>query len=316
MRIIYGLDNLEKPDRPVVLTIGNFDGVHLGHQAIFRQVAELAINHHFLPMVMTFEYHPLKLLAPKSAPPLLMPLDQRFRIMQSLGIEQVVVAQCLHSLLDLGRDEFIESVLMKKMDLRFIVEGPNFKFGHDRSGNIDYLIQVGPKFGFQAIKIDAIKVDLDDHGQRSISSSLVRTLISSGQVRQAKKCLGRPYQISGKVITGAQRGRTIGFPTANMEIPDQLLPEHGIYAASAQIDGSSFPAAVVIGPAPTFEQYQTAIEAFLLDYSGDLYGKNLSLSFYQRLRDIIKFDSPAELVMQIDKDVQAVRTIIQREENA
>jgi riboflavin kinase/FMN adenylyltransferase len=316
MRTVYGLDNLERPANPVVLAIGNFDGVHLGHQSIMRHVTNLAKSNGFLPAVMTFECHPLKVLAPKMAPATLMPIDRRIEIMESLGIELVVVCRCTHSLLDLSRDEFVENVLMQLFDLKYVVEGPNFKFGRDRSGDINYLIDVGPQFGFQAIKIDPVQLDLDNHGIKTISSSLVRKLVAAGQVDLARKCLGRPYQIAGKVITGAQRGRTIGFPTANLEIPDQLLPEHGIYATCAEVNNRFHPAAVVIGPAPTFEQYKTAIEAFLLDYSGDLYGKNVAIHFYRRLRDIIKFDDPSELVRQIDEDVRIVRNIIHLEGSA
>jgi len=263
---------------------------------------------------MTFECHPLKILSPTSAPPTLMPLPQRLEIMESLGIELVAVTRCLHSLLDMERDQFVQDVLMTLFDLRYVVEGPNFRFGHDRSGDIDHLIRIGPRFGFQAIKIDPVQLELGDLGTRTLSSSLVRKLVAAGRVDLARHCLGRPYRIAGKVITGARRGRTIGFPTANLEIPDQLLPEKGIYAARACVAGHSHPAAVVLGPAPTFEQYQTAIEAFLLDYSGDLYGQNIDLHFYRRLRDIIKFDDPSELVEQINSDVLAVRDIIHREE--
>ncbi len=315
MKVIYGLENLVRSERPVVITIGNFDAVHLGHQAILRRVVELAKNHDFLPVVMTFEFHPLKFLNPKAAPAMLMPLDRRLAIMENIGIELVVVARCVASLLHMERDEFIRDVLLKFFHVHSIIEGRNFRFGCDRTGDIDHLIRVGPKFGFQAVRIESIQVDLDDLGVKTISSSLIRKLIADGRVDLARRGLGRPFSLAGKVITGANRGRTLGFPTANLDTGEILLPQDGIYAARAGIDGNSFPAAGVIGPAPTFEQYQRAVEAHVLDYQADLYGKIISLDFYRRIRPIMKFDNSAHLVDQINRDIETVRDILNREEN-
>jgi riboflavin kinase / FMN adenylyltransferase len=315
MKIIDGLENLVRPERPVVMTIGNFDGVHLGHQAILRRVVELARNHDFLPVVMTFECHPLKFLHPKAAPALLMPIERRLAILEEMGIEQVVVLRCVGSLLHMKRDEFIRDVLLKYFQINSVIEGRNFRFGCDRTGDIDHLIQVGPKLGFQAIRIESIQVDLGELGVKTISSSLVRKLVSGGRVDLARRCLGRSFQIVGKVVAGAHRGRTIGFPTANLEPGEMLLPEDGVYAIRARIEDKYYPAAGVIGPAPTFEQFQRAIEAYVLDYQGDLYGKTIALDFYRRIRPIVKFDTSDKLVEQINRDVQAVRDCLSREEN-
>jgi riboflavin kinase/FMN adenylyltransferase len=313
MQVIYGLENLCRPDRPVAMTIGNFDGVHLGHQAIMRRVVELAKTHNLIPAVMTFEYHPAKILHPDLAPPLLMPMDQRIAIMEKLGIELVLVTRCRKSFFQKDREAFIREVLLKSFDLKFIVEGENFRFGCDRGGDINYLIEVGPTLGFQGVKIESIRVNLPEIGDRPISSSLVRKLISTGKVDLAKHCLGKPYALVGQVISGAQRGRTIGFPTANLNVGGQMLPFFGIYAARMEFDNQLHSAAAVIGPAPTFDQYQPAIEAFLIDYRGDLYGKNVHLHLYKRIRDIVKFESSDTLVAQIKKDVDDVIDILNRE---
>lgn len=314
MQVVYGLENLYRPDRGVSLTIGNFDGIHLGHQAIMRRVVELAKERNLIPTVMTFECHPAKILHPDLAPPLLMPMPQRIALMEKLGIELVLVTRCRKSFFQKDRETFIREVLLQSFDLKYVVEGENFRFGCDRGGDINYLIETGPSLGFQGVKIESIRVNLPEIGDRPISSSLVRKLISTGKVDLARRCLGKPYALFGQVISGAQRGRTIGFPTANLDVGGQMLPFFGIYAAQAQIDNRFHPAAAVIGPAPTFDQYQTAIEAFLIDYTGDLYGKNIQLHLYKRVRDIVKFDSSDELVAQIKKDVEDVQTILKQEE--
>jgi riboflavin kinase / FMN adenylyltransferase len=315
MKIIDGLENLVRSERPVVMTIGNFDGVHLGHQAIIRRVVELARNHDFLPMVMTFECHPLKFLNPKAAPALLMPIERRLAILEEMGIDEVVVLRCVGSLLHMERDAFIRDVLLKYFQIHSIIEGRNFRFGCDRTGDIDHLIHVGPKLGFHAVRIESIQVDLGEQGIKTISSSLVRKLVSGGHVDLAWRCMGRPFQLVGKVVAGAHRGRTIGFPTANLEPGEMLLPEDGVYAVRTRIDEKYFPAAGVVGPAPTFDQFQRLIEAYVLDYQGDLYGKTIALDFYRRIRPIVKFDSSDKLVEQINRDVQAVRDCLSREEN-
>ncbi|MFA5864351.1 MAG: bifunctional riboflavin kinase/FAD synthetase [Phycisphaerae bacterium] len=314
MRIILGLENLKRPDRPVALTIGNFDGMHLGHQSIVRKVVELAKSNNLMPVVVTFEFHPLKFLTPQKTPGLLMSLEEREKIMSEMGIELVVVARCNDALLKMERDEFIGNILMRYFDVNFIVEGPNFRFGHDRTGDIDYLIRTAQEFGFHAIKIDPVQVNLGNLGVQTLSSSLVRKLISSGKVDLARNCLGRPYQLIGEVIAGVRRGRSIGFPTANLDVGEQLLPQHGIYAARVQMGDSLYPAAAVIGPAPTFEQYETAVEAYLIGYNGDLYGRKVILNLYRGIRDIIKFQDAPQLVEQIKHDVKSVLEILKQEE--
>jgi len=314
MRTVTGLDNLIRPDRPVAMTIGVFDGVHLGHQAIFRRVVELARQHNFLPALMTFEYHPLKFLDPPRTPGLIMPLDERLKIMERFGLELVVIARCSRELFRMERDEFVRNVLIKYFDLRCVVEGPNFRFGCDRTGDIDHLIRIGPGFGFQAVKIDPILVDLDERGTQTVSSSLVRKLITEGRVDLARRCLGRPFRLFGRVVTGARRGATIGFPTANLDVAGQMIPQNGIYAARLHLDDATYPAAAIIGPAPTFEQYQTVVEAHVLDFTGDLYGRRVSLDLHGRIRDIVKFAGTQDLARQIEQDIRDVRRTIEREE--
>lgn len=317
MQIVYGLENLTRPETPVALAIGNFDGVHRGHQSILRRVVELANTHRLTPVVMTFEFHPLKVLAPQSAPALLMPLARRQQIMAQLGIKLVVVARCVHSFLQMDRGQFVRDVLMKCFDVKYIVEGPNFRFGCDRTGDIDYLIRVGHEFGFQAIKMEPVRVNLDDLGTQTVSSSLIRRLIAAGRVDLARMCLGRPYELLGPIVVGTRRGRTIGFPTANLDPGEQLRPQEGVYVTEATVDDRTYPAATVVGPAPTFGQMRPVVEAHFLGYDdGDLYGRDLRLGFYRRIRDIHKFTGAAELVPQIQRDVAAVREFFNREEKS
>jgi riboflavin kinase/FMN adenylyltransferase len=313
MQVIYGLEKFCQPDRAVTLAIGNFDGVHVGHQTILQKVVEVAHEHALVPTVMTFEYHPAKLLHPEMAPDILMPMEERIAIMESLGIELVLVVRCRKSFFQATREEFVRHVLTKSFNLKYIVEGSNFRFGADRSGDINYLIEIGSQFGFEGIKIEPVRVDFQDMGVKPVSSSLIRKLVSTGRVDLARLGLGRCYTLVGQVISGAQRGRTLGFPTANLNTGGQLLPQFGIYAAKTRINNRLHPTAAIIGPAPTFEQYQTAIEAFLLDYQGDLYGKNVHLHLYKKIRDIVKFDTTDSLVEQIGRDVQTVQDLLKNE---
>jgi len=310
MRVVYGLENLDRPCGPAVLTIGNFDGVHLGHQDIFREEVSQAQRRGLLSVVMTFEYNPLRVLAPERAPPTLAPLELKLASIKRFGLGLAVVLRCTRETLDLRAEEFIRDVLVKCFELEVIVEGPNFRFGKDRVGTVEFLIEQGPKFGFETIKVEPHEADLPGMGKQMISSSLVRRFLSEGMVDLAEVCLGRPYELVGRVVPGVGRGRSLGFPTANLDTGEQMLPAAGIYAAWVQVDGGERPCAVNIGPSPTFGEYGAAVEAYIIDYSGELYGRQLGLKFKERLRASRKFESRSDLVDQIRQDVEAVKELL------
>ena len=310
MQIVNGLEQLSTSGGPAVLTVGVFDGLHLGHREIMRRVARLADDSDLRAVVMTFEHHPLRLLHPARAPGLLLPMDRRLKDFEALGIDEVVIARCSHELFDLSPEAFITDVLQTHFDLKYIVEGPNFRFGHDRAGTIDWLIERSSVFGFHAIKVDPIEVDLAGRGRKMISSSLVRQLISEGAVNLAATCLSRPYELFGTVVRGAGRGKSIGYPTANLHINEQMLPADGVYACRTRIDGRSYPSAVHIGPTPTFDQQQRTVETHVLDFEGDLCGSELAVRFIKRLRSSEKFEDASALSCRLRQDVIDVRRVL------
>ncbi len=311
MKVIYGLEHLDKPSSPVALTIGNFDGVHLGHQKIINTLLTQACQRQYPSMVMTFEFHPLRLIDPPKAPAVVMSLSRRLEIIEQMGIDFAVIAHCTESLINMSREQFVSKILVEDFKLGVIVEGENFRFGHQHKGSIDYLKQQGEIYSFDAIKVEAMKIDLPDYGRQIISSSLIRKLVRAGRVELAAMCLGRRYELIGEVTTGAGRGATLGFPTANLQSGELMLPADGVYACTAHIDNTAYPSAVSIGPAPTFDQYHTGVEAHIINFNGQLYGKKLRLEFYQRIRDIKKYTDITELTKQMANDIEQTRKIVE-----
>lgn len=310
MRIVHGLEQLGPPGGAVVMTVGNFDGLHVGHQAIIREVVARAERSGWVSVVMTFEPHPLRVLAPERAPAILTPLEAVLGEIETLGVDTAVVVPCTRELLGLAPEAFIREVLIKHFVVKVIVEGPNFRFGRGRAGTIDCLITRGPEFGFEAVKVDPVEIDVPGLGRKMVSSSLVRELLYDGRVDSAGRCLGRPYRLCGQVVPGVGRGGTMGFPTANLTIDDQLVPGSGVYAAWAEIDGRDRPCAAHIGPAATFDQAEVGVEAYVIGFEGDLYGRRMTLTFVERLRATRKFDRPCDLVAQVKTDVSQVRRIL------
>lgn len=312
MDVVNGLENLGESCEPTVLTIGNFDGVHRGHQKIIQQVSSLAEVRGLTSTVMTFDQHPLRLLAPERSPEPLMPMDMKLSIMERFGARRVVVAKCTKELLGLEPGAFVREVVVGAFrgNVKFVVEGPNFCFGKDRAGTIDFLVDRGREVGFETILADPVEVDLPELGRRMVSSSLVRQLLGQGRVDLASMCLGRPYELVGNVIYGVGRGKGLGFPTANLATNEQMLPADGIYAARVRVDDCDYPAAANIGPVPTFDEYKTVVEAFLIDFEGDLYGRRLGLKLVRWLRSPQKFETVPALVEQMHRDVTQVRQIL------
>jgi riboflavin kinase/FMN adenylyltransferase len=290
------------------VTIGNFDGVHRGHQALLAAARRMAGDRGRV-IAVTFEPHPLRLLRPEAAPQAVMLPAERQAALLAAGADQVRVLEVNRELLGMEGAAFVDWL---HTDLPFdgLVEGLDFRFGRGRRGDLDLLRQEGRRLGFQVTAVSSVDVTLRDGSSAAASSSLLRWLLQMGRVDDVARVLGRPYAFAGKVIRGDQRGREMGWPTANVEHGDRLLPADGVYAGRATLpDGSTRLAAISVGTKPTFGQGERTVEAFLLDHAAplDQYGWILGLTFDQWLRDQARYDSVASLVDQMHRDVRRTR---------
>ncbi|MDA8100637.1 MAG: bifunctional riboflavin kinase/FAD synthetase [Nitrospiraceae bacterium] len=305
MRIIRGIKTCcEKFPYPV-LTLGNFDGVHLGHQAIFKTVVDRAREAGGTAMAFTFEPHPLKLLAPERSPRLLNTFHAKMKLMESSGMQVVICADFDRQFAEQHPEDFARTVLVDGIGVKEVFVGYDYAFGKGREGSIASLKRMGEAFGFSVGVVDAVQVD-----GTVVSSSLVRDLVSSGRVDEVPRYLGRYYHIEGTVVHGESRGRTLGFPTANIHTSNELLPAFGVYAVRAVVGGRPISGAASIGIRPTFGDGPVSLEVFLLDYEGDLYGKHLEVFFIKRLRGEQKFPDADALVRQMQLDVQEARAAL------
>jgi len=307
LRVVHDLENLTPPLSRSVLTIGNFDGVHRAHQQLLAQAGLFAANTGGPVTVLTFEPHPLTIVAPHKAPPLLSTPDEKLRLLAEAGAEITVVARSDAALLSLEAERFVRDIIRKKFQPTHIVEGPSFGFGRGRRGNAELLRRLAAEFDCEVHIVQPITLQIDEGDTMLVSSSLIRRLIAEGEVRRAALCLGRPYALIGVVVEGERRGRTLGFPTVNMGRIEQLVPRHGVYAGRAMIDSQIHAAAISIGQSPTFAGQVERVEAHLLDFDDEVYGRPVRLEFHRFLRDQHKFESATLLVEQLRADVRAVR---------
>jgi len=308
VKVIYGLETVDPSMSGSVLTIGNFDGVNRAHQQLLAQAGMLAADGNRPVVVLTFEPHPLTLLAPHQAPKLLTPRAEKTRLLGEAGADCVVIAEVTPKFLATEAEVFVRDVLVQHFHPLHIVEGPNFGFGRGRKGNNETLRRLGGELGFETCVVEPLKLVIEGREPVVVSSTLCRTLLSEGRIRQAGICLGRPYTLIGEVVEGDQRGRTMGFPTANLRVSEQLIPAEGVYAGRAVLDdGTLRAAAISIGANATFQGQTTRVEVHLLDFDGELYGRTLRTEFWHRIRGHVKFESPERLVEQIRSDVAEVR---------
>lgn len=284
-----------------VLTIGNFDGVHRGHVAMLGRLKELSVQLGLPAVVVTFDPPPLAILAPERLPPRLTTVEQKVELLRAQGVDEVIVWPVSRELLSLTAEQFFEQIVCDQLKCRGIVEGPNFCFGRARGGNVEVLKRLGA-----AINVPVVIAEPSETGGAMISSSQIRSALSAGDVVQARELLGRPYAIEGTVVTGAQRGRLLGFPTANLSQVETLIPPLGVYAARTTIQGTAWPVALNIGPNPTFGEDQLKLEAHVIGYSGDLYGQTLSLQLLDQLRGVKKFSGVEELREQLERDLSLI----------
>lgn len=302
MKIFHGTENANIM-RPTVLTLGVFDGLHLGHQRIMQIVAERAKSIGAVPTAITFDPHPRAVLHPESAPPLLQPLDQRLANFEVLGIEQAIVIAFDRDFASQPAEEFLSDIVHDRLHAREVYLGEGFAFGKNRGGNIELLRSMGAKLGFVADEVDEVQI----RGRR-VSSSAIRELLAAGKVNIARRMLGRPYGVEGVIIRGNRRGHTIGFPTANLKPINRVIPRYGVYATATLIDGHWRKSITNIGIRPTFESdADPSIETYVFDFDGDLYGAVLRVRFLHRIRDERKFNGIDELKAQIEMDTARAR---------
>jgi riboflavin kinase/FMN adenylyltransferase len=291
-----------------VVTLGNFDGIHLGHQALIRSSVEESKWSGGPSVVLTFEPHPLKILAPSRAPKLILAHKDKMRLFQSFGVDIVVIQNFDAAFANLQAEDFVRRFLVERLKIKKIWVGRDLRFGKGRKGTVDDLTRWGDTLGFEVGTVEPIVVE----GNR-VSSSRIRQLVEEGRVDEAVRLLGRRHFISGRVVSGNRRGRELGFPTANISSRNEVLPLDGIYATLLQIGAQQQLLSVSnIGVNPTFGEGPRTIESFILDFDRDIYGEPVKLSFVKRIREEKKFDSIDQLVAQMRRDVTAAESIFNK----
>ena len=296
------------PQKPVDFStsaaIGNFDGVHLGHREIINLINDIAIQKSTKSCLLTFEPHPQKVLAGRDVS-LIVPVNEKLSLLEQAGVDYVVSLRFTKELSQLSAEEFVQDVLIKTLRIKDIVVGPDFMFGKNRSGNADMLKEMGKKYGFETHIINPRKL-----GDEVISSSMIRQIIVEGNILKLNDLLGYKYFLNGIIVEGEKRGREIGFPTANLDTQWELLPKPGVYATISWLRGSQYKSITNIGFRPTFGKNKLLIETHLFDFSDSVYGEEIRVEFYQRLRDEKKFESVENLISQIKLDIEEVKNIL------
>ena len=304
MKLLRSLTDVPSELLGGALSIGNFDGIHRGHARIVARLIEQARQLGGPSIVLTFDPHPVRLLRPETAPPPLMWIEQKTALLDELGADVVVAYPTDLALLSLTPEEFFQSIVQDRLGAKAMVEGPNFYFGRARTGDVNMLGKFCDRAGIHLEIAPPLEMDGE-----IVSSSRIRDMVSRGDVEEAKRLLSRPYRIRGMVTHGAQRGASIGSPTANLEAIDTMLPGEGVYAGRAHAAGKAWPAAINIGPNPTFGEHALKVEAHLIGFDGSLYQQPLEVDFLRRLRDIQPFDSVDALVLQLKQDVEEAAKI-------
>jgi riboflavin kinase/FMN adenylyltransferase len=310
MNIIYDLKDLKRPLRKPVLTIGNFDGVHKGHLALFDKVKNRAKAIGGESAIMTFEPHPIKVMKPGNGPPLITPIKQKLDLLSKAGVDVIFCIAFTREFASVSAEDFVKDILVDRLRIEEIVVGYDYTFGYQRQGNIRLLQEMGKKLGFKVHVVEPVQLD-----HKLVSSTSIRKLVREGNLSEAKKLLGRDYQICGTVVEGKNRGgRLLGFPTANLELVDELIPKEGVYAVTAIIDEKPHYGVTNIGHNPTFGANPLSVETHLLDFSADILGKMIRVNFIQRLRDEKTYGDFKELANQIAEDIEQARKLFKSRE--
>lgn len=293
------------PDRPTLLTIGVFDGVHLGHRYLLDQLTARAREKGCLSGVITFKTHPEKVLKTRAYLPWICTLQERIRLLKAAGVDIVVPLPFTREIANLTAADFV-ALLQKHLNMSDLLLGPDFALGKHRQGTPDYLRKIGEDRGF---RVEVVRPAM--LGKEVISSSAIRLLLSDGHINKVEEMLGRHFHLEGKVVVGDQRGRTLGFPTANIKVqPEQAMPKDGIYVTLTHAQGRQMRSVTNIGVRPTFDGLKHLIETYIMDFDGNLYGKKIRVDLVGRLRDEMKFNNVQELVVQMKKDVEKAEKIL------
>jgi riboflavin kinase/FMN adenylyltransferase len=308
MIIIEHTEDIEKPFHKAVVTIGNFDGVHIGHQSLFHQVIQKAEAIEGTSVAITFEPHPLRVLTQDQHPPLITLYEQKKELIAATGLDALVCLPFNRAFADMPARAFIEDLLVDRIGMRAIIVGRDYSFGRRREGDIELLQALGADLGYEVVVADWITAA--HGGKNRISSTRIRELVMAGHLAEARQLLGRHYQIRGTVIAGRNRGgKLLGFPTANVQLYDELCPQAGIYAVTVDLEGQFHQGVANIGYSPTFDDHLFTVEVHILDFNADIYGRKIKINFLQRIRDEIKFESLEALSDQIRKDIEIARDL-------
>ncbi|MEU8488273.1 bifunctional riboflavin kinase/FAD synthetase [Streptomyces sp. NPDC048641] len=307
-----GLEDIPQDWGRSVVTIGSYDGVHRGHQLIIGRAVERARELGVPAVVVTFDPHPSEVVRPGSHPPLLAPHHRRAELMADLGVDALLILPFTTEFSKLSPSEFVAKVLVDKLHARLVVEGPNFRFGHRAAGNVAFLAEQGTTYDFGVEVVD-LYVSGSAGGGEPFSSTLTRRLVAEGDMEGAREILGRPHRVEGVVVRGAQRGRELGFPTANVEtLPHTAIPADGVYAGWLHVGDEAMPAAISVGTNPQFDGTERTVEAYAIDRVGlDLYGLHVAVDFLAYVRGMAKFDSIDALLVAIADDVKRSRELVE-----
>jgi riboflavin kinase / FMN adenylyltransferase len=305
MHVFHGIEAVQRKLKNPAITIGNFDGVHKGHQALFQRVKQLAEALNGESVVVTFDPHPLEVLFPQKTPSFITSHRHKLDLIASCGIDATIVIPFDHKFAQMSAREFVEAILVEKIGAKAIVVGHDYRFGNSREGDIAFLSRLGEQYGFKVETVSGLMVN-----DTVVSSTAIRQMIASGNIKEANKLLGRFFEVAGTVIPGRKRGVGLGFPTANIRMPAITSPLTGVYVIQAEVDGKTYGGAANLGYNPTFGDNDLSLEAHLFDFDQDIYGKHITIRFVDRLRDELRFSNPDELATQIRKDVDTAKEIL------
>jgi riboflavin kinase/FMN adenylyltransferase len=312
-----GLTEVPRDIGPTAVTIGNFDGVHRGHQEVLRQLVSAAATYEAVSVAVSFDPHPLQLHRPEQRPPMLTGVQEKINRLATVGLGGLLMLNYTWELAGLSAEEFVEKYFVHGLQAKVVVVGHDVRFGRDNTGSFDTMVELGKKFGFTVVPVEEFS-SLDEETSRRCSSTWVREALEAGDVAAAREVLGRPHAVLGEVVHGAARGRELGFPTANLaRDAEGMVPADGIYAGwMVDGEGHRWPAAISVGPNPTFQGVERVVEAHVIDRPKesvedfDLYGQNVRVEFVERLRGMVAFEGIPQLIRQIEDDVIGARRIL------
>ena len=308
MKIIEHLEEIEDPFTNAVVTIGNFDGVHIGHQSLFHEVVLKAAELQGTSVAMTFDPHPLRVLTKRRHPRLITLNEQKKELIAATELDVLIIVPFTRDFAAISARDFVSDLLVNRIGMKAIIVGKDYSFGQNREGDVHLLQALGRELGFDVILADWITASLRNEGR--ISSTRIRKLVAAGEIEKAQKLLGRCYQIRGTVVRGRNRGgKLLGFPTANIALQDELCPKTGIYAVTVDWEGNLYQGVANIGYSPTFDDHVFTVEVHILDFHEDLYGQKIKINFLKRIRDEKKFDGIEALSDQIRDDIAVARSL-------